>query len=257
MVPLIDSHAHLDAPEFANDLPDVLVRMRVAGVAGVVVPAVQASDFSRLIQLAETHGWRVALGLHPMFLGAHQDTDLDVLGEALRERSSVVAAVGECGLDYYVDGLDRARQQFLFAAQIELAVSHCLPLIIHARRAHEAVLLTLKRYQPPAAGVIHSYAGSIDQAQALYALGFKLGIGGPLTYPRANRLREVARALPLDAFVIETDAPDQPLYGHQGERNEPARLPGVLSALAAARGEPVTHVAAVTRATTMALFGGG
>ena len=161
-----------------------------------------------------------------------------------RERA---VAVFDRGLDYYVDGLDRAMQARYFDAQLRLAREFDLPVIVHARRAVEDVIIAVRKVGG-LRGVVHSYAGSLEQARQLEEAGFLLGFGGPATYPGANRIRKVVAGVPLEQVLLETDAPDQPLHGHQGQRNEPCRLPGVLEAIAEIRGEDAAIIAATTTA---------
>lgn len=249
---LVDSHCHLDAPEFDADREAVLARARAAGVRLQLVPAVRAADWPALAALGARHADLVpAYGLHPMYLAEHRPEHLDALAGWLEAANA--RAIGECGLDYFVDGLDRDLQQRYFDAQVRLARDLGLPLIVHARRAVDAVLATVRRLGP-VTGIVHSYGGSLEQARQLAAAGFLIGLGGPLTYPRATRLHALARALPLEWLVVETDAPDQPLADHRGERNEPARLPEVLAQLARLRGEPAEKIAAATARNLYALL---
>jgi TatD DNase family protein len=250
---LIDSHCHLDVTDFADDLPEVIARAVQSGVSGFVVPAISASGWPHLANLAALHaGLHPAYGLHPMFLAEHTDADLDALPQWV-SRSECVA-VGECGLDFFVSDLDPIRQETIFIAHIRLAAETGKPLIIHARRATERVIQLLRRHGPTH-GVIHSYSGSLEQAQSLIDMGFMLGIGGPITYPRSRRIREIVRECPLSHLLLETDAPDQPMSGEQGRRNEPAKLVRVAEAMAEIRGIPMADVAAQTRCNAERLFG--
>jgi len=252
MTVLLDSHVHLDAPEFACDLAQVLARSRAVGVSGWVVPAVAQSGFARLRKLAqEISGLMPAYGLHPLYLDEHREAHLENVSVHLAEPST--CAVGECGLDYFVPGLDQATQEHYFFAQLKLARDFDLPVIVHARRATEAVLLALRRFGVRR-GVIHSYGGSMVQAEQLIALGLHLGFGGPITYPRASKLRLMATQLPIEHLLLETDAPDQPLYGHQGKRNEPAQLPQVLAIWAELRGCEPSVLGKQLSANAKALF---
>lgn len=249
---LVDSHCHLDVAEFDADRAEVVRRARDAGVRNQIVPAIDAAGWPKLKAVCdENEGLHPAYGLHPMFLDAHQDTHLQALGDWLQRERPV--AVGECGLDYFVEGLDPDRQQQVFDAQLALARQHDLPVIVHARRAVDAVIASIKRF-PGVRGVVHSYAGSAEQARQLYDLGFLLGLGGPVTYERANRLRRLAATMPLEFLLLETDAPDQPDAAHRGQRNEPARLVEVLETIAALRGESAGHIAETTTANARRLF---
>ena len=253
MSPLYDSHCHLDAAEFDVDRPAVLARARDAGVARQLVPAVDRASWDAIRTLcAAEPGLRPAYGLHPMFLDRHQPGHLDELRDWLE--SERPAAVGECGLDFFVDGLDPDKQRLYFRRQLELARDFDLPVVLHARRAVEEVIATLREVGGQR-GVVHSWSGSEEQARQLFELGFCLGIGGPVTYDRAKRLRRTVASMPLDCLLLETDAPDQPDANWRGQRNEPARLRQVLDVVAQLRGQPAAAIAEATSANALRLFG--
>jgi TatD DNase family protein len=200
---------------------------------------------------AAAPGLYPAYGLHPLLLAKHRPEHLDELATWLeREKPK---AVGECGLDFYVEGLDADAQRFYFRRQLELARDFDLPVIVHARRAFEEAIGELRRL-PGLRGVVHSWAGSEEQARQLFAMGFCLGLGGPVTYERARRIRRVAAAMPLEFLLLETDAPDQPDSGRRGERNEPAHLPTVLDCIARLRGMDSAELASATTANARRLF---
>jgi TatD DNase family protein len=250
---LVDSHAHIDDPSFDADRERVLEKAARAGIGALVVPGIDAASWPRIAMLCQRHAQLVpAYGLHPLFLAQHRPEHLDALRERLRDGDRV--AVGEIGLDFYVEELDRHQQQHYFEAQLALAGEFDLPVIVHARRAVEEVVLALRRF-PGLRGVVHSFAGSRQQAERLYGMGFLLGIGGPVTYPRAKRLRQLVATMPIEHLLLETDAPDQPNAGHQGERNEPVRMLETLQAVAGLRGEPAEAIAAATTANACRLFG--
>lgn len=249
---LIDSHCHLDAAEFDTDRAEVLARAQAAGVGAQVVPAVQAAGWPALRELCRAHAQlHPAYGLHPLYLAAHRADHLDLLADWLARERPV--AVGECGLDFFVAGLDVEAQRHYFRRQLELARDFGLPVIVHARRAVDEVIASLRRVGG-LRGVVHSYSGSAEQARQLWDLGFCLGFGGPITYERATRLRGIVAQMPGEFLLLESDAPDQPLAGHRGERNEPARLPEVLRTAAALRDESPQSLAALTSANARRLF---
>jgi TatD DNase family protein len=249
---LIDSHCHLDAAEFDGDRNTVIAKARAAGVTRQVVPAVDAVGWPKLRDICATDvGLFAAYGLHPMYLDAHRNEHLPQLREWLERERPV--AVGECGLDYFVEGLDQDTQSQYFDAQLRLAREFDLPVIVHARRAVDAVIAAIKRVGK-LRGVVHSYSGSNEQAQQLWNLGFLTGLGGPVTYDRANRLRKLAATMPIEYLLLETDAPDQPDAGIRGQRNEPARLADVLAVIAQLRGEEAGVIAAATTANAERLF---
>ncbi len=254
MIPLYDSHCHLDAPEFDPDRAAVLARARAAGVGRQLVPAVSRAGWEKLRDLcANDEGLRPAYGLHPMFLDQHRPEHLDDLARWLADERP--AAVGECGLDHFVEGLDPVAQRHYFIRQLELAREFDLPLVLHARRAVDEVIAALRRIGG-LRGVVHSWSGSDEQARQLFGLGFHLGIGGPVTFERAQRLRRTVATMPIQWLLLETDAPDQPGAGHRGARNEPGLLPEVLAVVAHLRGEAPEAVAAATAANALGLFGG-
>lgn len=268
----IDTHVHLDAPEFLPDLAAVRARARNRGVVCCVLPAVQAKDFERARALAHEFGDAYALGIHPLFVAAAEDDDLARLDQALaRHRDDPrLVAVGEIGLDLFVPDLCeeplRTRQLFFYREQLKLAKKHGLPVILHVRRSADLLLKGLRDLADPGQawrGIAHAFNGSLQQAEAFTALGFKLGFGGALTYERATKLRELARVLPLDTLVLETDAPDIPphwLYttaaqreqGLAQGRNEPGELPRIAQMLAELRGLDVAQLALATRANALA-----
>ncbi len=250
---LIDTHCHLDVAEFDADREAVLAEARAAGVHSIVVPAITAAGWDDLLELCARHpDLYPALGLHPVYLGSHDDGDLSKLEQALSD--TTVVAVGEIGLDFFVDGVDARGQQALFEAQLSVAQAADLPVLLHVRKAHDAVLATLRRYRLPG-GIAHAFNGSLRQAQQYQDLGFKLGFGGMLTFARSSRLHRLARELSVSAIVLETDAPDLTVAAHHGERNSPEYLPDVLAALAGVRDEDPCELAARTSANAREVLG--
>jgi TatD DNase family protein len=249
----IDTHAHIDAPEFDTDRDAVLARARAAGVDGFVVPAVSAAGWPALAAIAAAHrDVHPAFGLHPMWLAEHSPEHLSRLEQWIADTPAV--AIGECGLDHYVDGLDPEAQRQYFIGQLSIAKAARLPVIVHARRAVDAVIACIRKIGG-ITGVIHSYSGSLEQARQLHQLGFLLGFGGPVTYERARRLREVVSAIPLEQLLLETDAPDQPPSSRRGQRNEPATLLEVAAAVAALRDMDQASLIAAVDANARRLFG--
>lgn len=250
---LYDSHSHLDAPEFDADREAVLARAEAAGVVQQLVPAVDFASWpaTRACCVLRS-GLKAAYGLHPMFLDQHRPEHLDALPDWIeRERP---AAVGECGLDFFVAGLDAEAQRFYFEAQLRIARDFDLPVVLHARRAVDEVIAALRRIGG-LRGVVHSWSGSEAQAAQLYRLGFSLGIGGPITFERAQRLRRTVAAMPIEHLLLETDSPDQPDAARRGQRNEPAFLVEVLREVARLRGQDEATLAEATRRNAEALFG--
>jgi len=247
---LIDTHLHLDATEFDPDRAAVLARARAAGVEGFVVPAVDREGFARVLALAETTpGVFPALGIHPLYVDRADENDLDVL-DALLAQNRVVA-VGEIGLDCHLPEPDATRQEAFFTAQLGLARRHGLPVILHVRRAQDAVLAALRRTRV-AGGIAHAFNGSFQQAHAFIGLGFKLGFGGAMTFEGSRRIRRLAAELPLAAIVLETDAPDIPPFWARGERNVPENILRIAEILAGLRGLPLEEVIRATSANARA-----
>jgi TatD DNase family protein len=258
-----DTHCHLDAPEFDADRPAVVRRARAAGVSRLVLPAVAVEHFDTIRELAHAHDAAYALGIHPLYVDRAAEEDLARLQQALeRHRDDPrLVAVGEIGLDHFVPGLDRARQERFYLAQLKLAREAGLPVILHVRRSADALLKGLRRIEV-AGGIAHAFNGSAVQAGHFVERGFRLGFGGAMTFERALQIRALARELPETALVLETDAPDIPphwLYRTAAERaagpasrNEPAELPRIGAVLGQLRGWTVEHTAAVTAANAVA-----
>jgi TatD DNase family protein len=252
MLTLADSHVHLDDASFDDDREAVIARARTAGVTLQVIPGVDAASWPRIQALCVPgSGLFAAYGLHPLFLGQHQPEHLKTLSHWLETHPSV--AVGEIGLDFYVDGLDAEDQRSYFREQLALAREFDLPVIVHARAAVDEVTATLRRIGG-LRGVVHSFAGSQQQAEQLWKLGFHIGIGGPVTYERAQRLRRIVANMPIEYLLLESDAPDQPLSTHRGTRNEPSRVAEVLQCIAALRNQDPSAVAAATTTNVRRLF---
>jgi len=257
-VQLIDTHTHLDFEMFDDDRAQVIARARNAGVERIVVLGVHAANWQRVWQLAcDEPSVHAALGLHPVFLEEHQDAHVQQLRDWLERLRGEpkLCAVGEIGLDYYIDNPDIERQQRLLEAQLALAADFSLPVLLHVRRAHAPMIATLKRYKLERSGVIHAFSGSWEEAREYLRLGFRLGLGGAGTWPQAQRMHRVLRQLPLEAIVLETDAPDIPPAGHAGERNSPELLPEICRRLADLKGIDALALAAASYRNSCELFG--
>ncbi len=240
----IDTHCHLDAAEFDADRAAVMGAMARCGVTAVVIPAVAVDNFAAVARCAAAcPGGAYALGIHPLYTPQAQEGDLDVLRAAARAALADprFVAIGEIGLDFFVPELctdvARARQQWFYVEQLKLARELGLPVLLHVRRAQDAVLAGLRRHDVPG-GIAHAFNGSGQQAEAFMGLGFKLGLGGAMTWPRALNIRRLASSLPEDALVLETDAPDIPPHWLAGAkpRNSPVELPAIGAELAGLRG---------------------
>ena len=246
---LFDTHCHLDIEDFDHDRDQVIADALRNNVNRVLVPAIAKSNFSAVQTLCRTHtGFYPALGLHPVFINQHDDEHLDHLTNVINQERPT--AIGEIGLDFAIKTLDKARQISFFNAQLDIAGEHQLPVILHARRSHDEILKHLKA-QKLTGGICHAFNGDINQAHRYIDLGFKLGFGGMLTYERSTKLRALAKALPNEAIVLETDAPDLTGAEHQYSRNSPAYLPEVAKSLSEIKGISVEKIAAITTANAM------
>ncbi|MEH6368513.1 MAG: TatD family hydrolase [Pseudomonas marincola] len=255
---LIDTHTHIDFPDFDADRAAVLARSRELGVERIVVLGVHQANWQRVWQLVESDSSLfAAFGLHPIYLAEHQEQHLAELRAWLQRLSghAQLCAVGEIGLDYFVEDLDRQAQQHWFEAQLELAVEFNLPALIHVRRSHAATIATLKRITPKRGGIIHAFAGSYEEAREYIKLGFKLGLGGAPTWPQALRMHRVLPKLPLEWIVLETDSPDMPPAMYPNQRNSPEHLADICQALASRLGISAEQLAAASSANAEQLFG--
>jgi TatD DNase family protein len=260
----IDTHVHLDAPEFDADRDAVVARAAAAGVRRLVLPAVGAFGFDAVRALAHRHGQAYALGIHPLYTAQATDDELDRLQQALAEHRDDprLVAVGEIGIDGFVKGLDPERQRHFYVAQLKLARDAGLPVILHVRRSADALLAGLRRVEVPG-GIAHAFNASDAQAASFVERDFRLGFGGAMTFERAHQIRRLAARVPAHLPVLETDAPDIPphwLYATAAERaagaatgrNEPAELPRIAATLAELRGWTLEETAAITRANAHA-----
>ncbi|MCP4764788.1 MAG: TatD family hydrolase [Gammaproteobacteria bacterium] len=249
---LIDSHCHLDDDRLDDLRDDVIAEAAALGVVRMIVPATTANRWEKVKQLCDRHaGFHAAYGLHPMFVEQHQAAHLRELDEWLERERPV--AVGECGLDFFSSRIDEKWQKQLFQEQLQLADNHRLPVIVHVRKAMDEVISLLRR-QARHGGVVHSFSGSEQQARQLYDLGFKLGIAATVGFQRARKLRAVVAAMPLDALLLESDAPDQPGGAHRGQLNRPAYIVEHLQTIADLRQLEVEELATALTRNTESLF---
>lgn len=252
---IVDSHCHLHDDAFSGDRDAVLARMRAAGVAAAVTVGTSVEDSRRAVEFARAHpDVCAAVSVHPNSAAAEVSPRDWAALEALA-RDPRVAAVGETGLDYYRDHAPRDRQRDLFSRLIALARAVGKPIVIHCREAYADCLAQLRtEWPPPIRGVMHCFSGSADEAQAALDLGMHVSIAGPVTFPKAHALREIARAVPLDRLLVETDAPYLAPQPHRGKRNEPAYVVETAKAVAAARGDAFDRVAEAMARNAATLF---
>ena len=259
---LVDTHAHLDFPQFDADRESVLDRADAAGVGTIVNVGADLASSQRALALAASHP-RIyaAVGIHP-----HDAKDLD--GTTLSELGDLagnpkVVAVGEIGLDYYRDRSPRDVQRWAFQTQLDWAAKLGKPVIIHDRNAHEEILAMLSEWAPGMKntelvgrlGVLHTFSGDLTMAQRAIELGFYISISGPVTYRNAHQLPEIVRALPLERLLLETDCPYLTPEPYRGKRNEPAYIRLVGERIAALKGISLLELARVTTANAQRLFG--
>ena len=249
---LIDSHCHLDDDRFDERRQEVIAQAAAVNVTRMIIPATTANRWEKVKQVCDGHdGLYPAYGLHPMFIEQHQANHLRELDEWLEREQPI--AVGECGIDFYDSRVDEKWQLQLFREQLQLANNHRLPLIVHVRKAMDEVI-SLLRKQALFGGVVHSFSGSQQQAQQLHGIGFKLGIAATLSFERAQKLRRVVAAMPDDALLIESDAPDQPGANHRGQLNEPGFIVEHLQIMAELRNCTVEELAATLNRNAESLF---
>ncbi len=249
MLELIDSHIHLDFTAFDEDRNELVRRAAKNGIQYFIVPSTTKTSWMKIAELAQTYSSiKPAYGIHPYFSSSHTLEDCDKLDAWIDTNPGV--AIGEIGLDYYRKDLDQAHQCTLFKAQLDIADKYDLPVILHARKAVESVIDALRSHQI-SRGIVHSFNGSFVQAMRLVEMGFKLGFGGSITYPRATRLRALIKQLPLTVICLETDAPDQPSLAFKGKRNEPEALLEVVDTIAEIKSTAPEKIAEQTTQNTL------
>ncbi|WP_026376994.1 TatD family hydrolase [Aestuariibacter salexigens] len=251
---MIDSHCHLDFAVFDADRDSVLYNAAAQGVQAIVIPGTTLASAPFLLDLCKSHPQCYpALGLHPYFLRDYRPQHLQQLEGLIKDNRQHIVAVGEIGLDSQID-VDLDLQKDVLDAQLRLAARYALPVIVHHRKTHHLLLGALGNAALVKAGVIHAFSGSIQDAHRYIEMGYKLGVGGVITYPRAQKTRETLSKVPLGSLVLETDAPDMPMQGRQGQRNSPEYLYDVAQCLAQLRGISVDEVMTVTSENSRRLF---
>lgn len=241
---ITDTHCHLDVADFDLDRNEVIKHCREQGISKIIIPAIESKTWVKILDLCKAEkGLYPALGLHPVFIKQHHADDINKLEKLLETVSPV--AIGEIGLDFYIKELDQQQQINLFEAQLQIAKNHDLPVILHVRKAHDQVLQLLKKIKVKG-GFSHAFNGSLQQAKQYIDLGFKLGFGGTLTYENSTKIHNLAKLLPLESIVLETDAPDMVVESHRGQRNSPEYIMECLMALAKIRNEDISFIAKQT-----------
>lgn len=249
---LIDSHCHLDFDVFDDDRTQVLQRAAKNHISDIIIPSTESAFWDRVRLLCENNSrLHACYGLHPYWLNSHKKQDIEALEQYIERHRPV--AIGECGLDFRPNQAEKELQMYFFEAQLAIAENSGLPVVVHSVKATEAVINTIKKFSS-LQGMIHSYSGSLEQAEQLISLNFSICVGASVTYHRAKKIRAVSEAVPLTSLLVETDAPDQPDEQHVNERNEPAYLVNTLNALAEIRNESAENIAARTSLNAKTLF---
>ncbi len=248
----IDTHCHLDAPEFAGHESRIASEAEKLGIRQIVIPAVESTNFRQVAALAHTcDNCSYALGIHPMYVADSPEDDLAILDKALEKGMSDprLVAIGEIGLDFYVSELaqspTREKQEYFLSEQLKMARKYGLPVLLHTRRSVDTVLKHLRRHDIRL-GIAHAFNGSFQQAEAFTDLGFKISFCGTATYERAHQLRKLVTALPIDVMVVETDSPDLPPAWKNRKENSPLELPRIGELIAGLRGTSSEELAMQT-----------
>ncbi|REG84809.1 TatD family hydrolase [Marinomonas pollencensis] len=248
-----DSHCHLDFSVFDSSRDALMSACQQAGVEGFLVPSTTRSSWQRVTRLAVAYPqWRVAYGLHPYFLGEAKSDDIEHLAECCETNDAL--AIGEIGLDCWPGAMALDKQQFFFSRQLIIARDLKLPIIVHARKSYDLVIKAVRDTGFIYGGIVHAFNGSLVQANRLQELGFILGIGGTITYPRAKKAHRVLAELEDTAFVLETDSPDMPVCGFQGEVNTPLSIPRIAQSVARIRNSSVADIARQTNNNLLSTF---
>lgn len=249
----IDTHCHFDFPLFTDDITDSIRQLRQAQIVGLIIPGVSVNHFNTILQLANDYDEvYAALGLHPIY--QHTQADLEQLGHIVKQKPKKLVAIGEIGLDKYDQTIDWQQQLSFFRSQLALAKQCDLPILVHSRKTHDIIYHELHQADLPCRGVIHGFSGSYQQAMQLIKIGYYIGVGGVISYARANKTRNTIAQLPLESLVLETDAPDMPLSGRQGQANRPEYIVETFNILCQLRNEPAEQIRNTILTNTLTLF---
>ena len=259
-----DTHTHLDylAEALNLSIPQLVENAGNAGVQKMLIVAVFAENFEKVTACAHQSPERLryGLGLHPLYIHQHKRSHLDLLESRLSERDPLCTAIAEIGLEKAVADVATSelwqKQCEFLEAQLALAKRFNLPVNLHSRKTHDVLFTFLKKAKLTNTGVVHGFAGSYDQAKRVVDLGYKIGVGGTISYARANKTREAIKKLPLDAIILETDSPDMPVFGFQGEPNRQERVTETFSHLYELREEDPKKIAEIVWGNSLKLFGG-
>lgn len=261
-ITLFDSHCHFDFPEFDADRDFIWQECLASGIKGILLPGVTPDQWLRTERMCHQNpGWHYSVGIHPHWtaaVGLKSTEHLELLNQLRQEvlrhlQSPRCCALGETGLDELIE-TPRHLLEYLLIWHLQLAIETNKPVILHSVRAHHYLLPILKQYRPARGGVVHAFSGSYEIAKQYWDAGFYLGIGGTISYERAAKTRAAVQKMPLESLVLETDAPDMPLQGFQGQRNSPQQLMAVAGCLAQLRSQPIETVAQQTTDNAHRLF---
>ncbi|XKM13160.1 TatD family hydrolase [Orbaceae bacterium ac157xtp] len=249
----IDTHCHFDFPPFIDNLAESINKIHQANISHIIVPSVSQAHFDVVINLAKSYPTiYAALGLHPIW--QHKEQDIEQLEQYLNNPQNPIVAIGEVGLDAHIEQADLQLQTFFLQQQFALAKKYELPVILHSRKTHPLLLKLLKQAKLPQTGVLHGFSGSYEEAMQFIKLGYYIGVGGVITYERAQKTRHAISKIPLQSIVLETDAPDMPLSGMQGKPNRPENIVKIYETLTQLRAEPATEILKTVYANTLTLF---
>lgn len=249
---IVDTHCHIDLAIFDKDRDTIIKNCKEIGIKSIIVPAIESKTWSTLLHVVTANdGLYPALGLHPVFINTHCSNDITLLQEYVSKYNPI--AIGEIGLDFYIKDTDKEKQKLFFNEQLNVAESNALPVILHVRKAHDDVLSILKT-KDLKGGSCHAFNGSYEQAKRYIDLGFKLGFGGTMTYPNARKIHDLAKKIPLESILLETDSPDMSGFNHQGERNQPDYIIDALKVLSQLKNMSTEEVANQTSINAKTLF---
>ena len=251
----VDTHCHFDFPPFSGNEASALQLASESGVQSLIVPAVTSDRFQMIIDLSRQYSAIYpALGLHSIYIARHNEQALAQLEDYLKQPENRIVAIGEIGLDNYIASPQLEAQIALLKSQFQLAKRYDLPVILHSRKTHDLLTQLLRQNKLPKTGVVHGFSGSLEQAQQFIKLGYYIGVGGTITYARAQKTRNAIAALPLTSLLFETDAPDMPVAGFQGQPNRPEHLVQILAALSEIRRESKEQIAEQIYQNSLQLF---
>lgn len=261
-MPFFDTHTHLDylADDLNLTIPQLVEHAKLFQVERILVVAISAKNFEKVTACSQAAPQNIVygLGLHPLYIQEHRISDLDLLEKKLTEKNVHCTAIAEIGLEKAVDAVCTpelwAKQCEFLEAQLALAKRFDLPVNLHSRKTHDQLSVFLKKVNLSRTGVVHGFAGSYDQAKRFVDLGYKIGVGGTITYQRANKTREAIRKLPLDCLLLETDSPDMPVFGFQGQPNRPERVAVTFQHLCELRNEAAEQICETIWQTSERLF---